>query len=98
MGHKLKRHQHQHQRNHQRQAGRFRERQPALADADRRSHARQIIAPRHGMMAVLAVAVRSRLVGAGWTWTGLLCVETGVAVTLALDAAPAKSDPVRSSP
>ena len=39
-------------------------------------------------LTVLAVAVRSRLVGAGWTWTGLLCVETGVAVTLALDDRP----------
>src|ERR1700691_5165349 len=39
-------------------------------------------------LTVLAVAVRSRLVGAGWTWTGLLCVETGVAVYLALADPP----------
>ena len=39
-------------------------------------------------LTVLAVALRSRLVGAGWTWTGLLCVETGVAVTISLDDRP----------
>jgi hypothetical protein len=39
-------------------------------------------------LTVLAVAGRSRLVGAGWTWTGLLCVETGVALTLSLDDRP----------
>jgi len=37
---------------------------------------------------VLAVALRSRLVGAGWTWTGLLCVEAGAAITLFLDDRP----------
>jgi hypothetical protein len=37
---------------------------------------------------VLAVAMRSRMVGAGWTWTGLLCLETGAAVTLFLDDRP----------
>lgn len=40
------------------------------------------------VLTVLAVALRSRLVGAGWTWTGLLCVETGAAVTLFLDDRP----------
>jgi len=39
-------------------------------------------------LTVVAVAVRSRMVGAGWTWTGLLCVETGAAVTLFLDDRP----------
>jgi hypothetical protein len=39
-------------------------------------------------LTVIAVALRSRLVGAGWTWTGLLCVEVGVAVTLSLDDRP----------
>jgi hypothetical protein len=39
-------------------------------------------------LTVIAVAVRSRLVGAGWTWTGLLCVEVGVALTLSLDDRP----------
>jgi hypothetical protein len=39
-------------------------------------------------LTVITVAVRSRLVGAGWTWTGLLCVEVGVAVTLSLDDRP----------
>ncbi|MGA2521840.1 MAG: hypothetical protein ABSG81_13615 [Acidimicrobiales bacterium] len=39
-------------------------------------------------LTVLTVAVRSRLVGAGWTWTGLLCVEVGAAVTLFLDDRP----------
>ena len=39
-------------------------------------------------LTVLAVAIRSRVVGAGWTWTGLLCVETGAAVTLFLDDRP----------
>ncbi len=40
------------------------------------------------VLTVLAVALRSRLVGAGWTWTGLLCVEAGAAVTLFLDDRP----------
>jgi len=39
-------------------------------------------------LTVILVAVRSRLVGAGWTWTGLLCVEAGAAVTLFLDDRP----------
>jgi hypothetical protein len=39
-------------------------------------------------LTVIAVAVRSRLVGSGWTWTGLLCVEVGVALTLSLDDRP----------
>jgi hypothetical protein len=39
-------------------------------------------------LTVLAVAVRCRLLGAGWTWTGLLCVETGVGVTVSLDDRP----------
>ena len=39
-------------------------------------------------LTVLAVAIRSRVVGAGWTWTGLVCVETGAAVTLFLDDRP----------
>jgi hypothetical protein len=39
-------------------------------------------------LTVIAVAIRSRLLGSGWTWTGLLCVETGVAVTLSLDDRP----------
>ncbi len=39
-------------------------------------------------LTVLAVAIRCRLVGAGWTWTGLLCLETGAAVTLFLDDRP----------
>ncbi len=39
-------------------------------------------------LTVIVVAVRSRLLGAGWTWTGLLCVETGVAVTISLDDRP----------
>lgn len=37
---------------------------------------------------VIVVALRSRLLGAGWTWTGLLCVETGAAITLFLDDRP----------
>ena len=41
-----------------------------------------------GSLAVLAVAGRSRVAGAGWTWTGLLCVETGVAITPFLDDRP----------
>ncbi len=39
-------------------------------------------------LAVVAVAVLCRMVGAGWTWTGLLCVEAGAAVTLYLDDRP----------
>ena len=39
-------------------------------------------------LTVAAVAWRSRLVGAGWTWTGLLCIETGAAVTLLFDVRP----------
>ena len=39
-------------------------------------------------LTVLAVAWRSRLAGAGWTWTGLLCLETGAAVTILLDVRP----------
>jgi len=39
-------------------------------------------------LTVVAVAARARLVGAGWTWTGLLCVEAGAAVTLFLDDRP----------
>ena len=39
-------------------------------------------------LTVLCVAARSRLSGAGWLWTGLLCVETGAAITLFLDDRP----------
>jgi hypothetical protein len=39
-------------------------------------------------LTVVAIAIRSRLVGAGWTWTGLLCVEAGAAITLFLDDRP----------
>ncbi len=39
-------------------------------------------------LTVMAVAWRCRLLGSGWTWTGLLCLETGVAVTLSLDDRP----------
>jgi hypothetical protein len=39
-------------------------------------------------LTVVAVAARARLVGAGWTWTGLLCIEAGAAVTLFLDDRP----------
>jgi len=39
-------------------------------------------------LTVLAVAVRSRILGAGWTWTGLLSLEVGAAVTLLLDDRP----------
>jgi hypothetical protein len=39
-------------------------------------------------LTVVAVAWRCRLVGAGWTWTGLLCIETGAAVKLLLDVRP----------
>jgi hypothetical protein len=39
-------------------------------------------------LTVVAVAIRSRVVGAGWTWTGLLCVEAGAAITLFLDDRP----------
>jgi hypothetical protein len=41
-----------------------------------------------GALTVLVVALRSRIVGAGWTWTGLLCVEVGAAITLFLDDRP----------
>jgi len=40
------------------------------------------------VLTVLVVATRSRFVGAGWTWTGLLCVEVGAAITLYLDDRP----------
>jgi hypothetical protein len=39
-------------------------------------------------LTVLAVALRTRLLGSGWIWTGLLCLETGAAVTLFLDDRP----------
>ncbi|HTZ07843.1 MAG TPA: hypothetical protein VMB72_02155, partial [Acidimicrobiales bacterium] len=39
-------------------------------------------------LAVLAVVVRCRLVGAGWLWTGLLAIEAGAAITLFLDDRP----------
>ncbi len=39
-------------------------------------------------LTVLAVAWRCRLMGAGWTWTGLLCLETGAAVTILLAVRP----------
>jgi hypothetical protein len=39
-------------------------------------------------LTVVAVAMRSRLLGAGWTWTGLLCLETGVALSIFLDDRP----------
>ena len=39
-------------------------------------------------LTVITVAVRCRLLGAGWTWTGLLCVETGAALTISLDDRP----------
>jgi hypothetical protein len=39
-------------------------------------------------LTVLVVGARCRMVGAGWTWTGLLCVETGAAVTILLDDRP----------
>jgi hypothetical protein len=39
-------------------------------------------------LTVVAVAWRCRVVGAGWTWTGLLSIETGAAVTLLLDDRP----------
>jgi hypothetical protein len=37
---------------------------------------------------VVVVALRTRFLGAGWTWTGLLCIETGAAITLFLDDRP----------
>ena len=40
------------------------------------------------LLTILVLAVRSRLVGAGWTWTGLLCIEVGAAITLYLDDRP----------
>ncbi len=39
-------------------------------------------------VAVVAVTVRSRLVGAGWMWTGLLSLEAGVGMSLFLDDRP----------
>ncbi|HZU80402.1 MAG TPA: hypothetical protein VE991_10850 [Acidimicrobiales bacterium] len=39
-------------------------------------------------LAVVCVAARARLEGAGWLWTGLLCAEAGVAVTAFLDDRP----------
>ncbi|HYA68611.1 MAG TPA: hypothetical protein VED63_07750, partial [Acidimicrobiales bacterium] len=39
-------------------------------------------------LTVVVVAARSRLLGAGWTWTGLLCLEAGAAITLFLDDRP----------
>jgi hypothetical protein len=39
-------------------------------------------------LTVIVVAIRCRLLGAGWTWTGLLSLETGVALTLSLDDRP----------
>jgi len=39
-------------------------------------------------LTVIAVAWRSRLLGAGWTWIGLLSLETGAAITLFLDDRP----------
>jgi hypothetical protein len=39
-------------------------------------------------LTVIVMAVRSRLLGSGWTWTGLLCLEIGVAVTISLDDRP----------
>jgi len=39
-------------------------------------------------LTVIVVAVRCRLLGAGWTWTGLLSLETGVALTVSLDDRP----------
>jgi len=41
-----------------------------------------------GSVVVGLVALRSRMLGAGWTWTGLLCVEAGAAVALFLDDRP----------
>jgi len=40
------------------------------------------------VLTILVLALRSRLVGAGWTWTGLLCIEVGAAITLYLDDRP----------
>jgi hypothetical protein len=39
-------------------------------------------------LTVLCVAVRARMKGAGWLWSGLLCIETGAAITLFLDDRP----------
>lgn len=39
-------------------------------------------------LAVLCVAARSRLSGAGWLWTGLLSLEAGAAIALFLDVRP----------
>ena len=39
-------------------------------------------------LTVVIVAVRSRMLGAGWTWTGLLCLEAGAAIALFLDDRP----------
>jgi hypothetical protein len=39
-------------------------------------------------LAVLCVAVHARMRGAGWIWSGLLCVEAGAAITLFLDDRP----------
>ena len=39
-------------------------------------------------LAVLCVAIRSRMTGAGWLWTGLLSAETGGAIALFLDDRP----------
>jgi hypothetical protein len=39
-------------------------------------------------LTVICVAVRCRLQGAGWLWTGLLCIEAGAAITLFLEDRP----------
>ena len=39
-------------------------------------------------LTVVAVAIRSRILGAGWTWTGLLSVEVGATLMLFLDDRP----------
>jgi hypothetical protein len=41
-----------------------------------------------GTLAVVCVAARCRMCGAGWLWTGLLSIEAGAAVTLFLDDRP----------